>query len=57
MDINTIYQVLIHLNPIILIIVGIIVFIAGKFARWIGIGAVILGVVLLALPYLLKMIP
>ena len=57
MDLNSIYQILIHLNPIILIIVGVIVFIAGKFARWIGIGAVILGVVLLALPYLLKVIP
>ena len=57
MDVNSIYQVLVHLNPIILIIVGIIIFIAGKFARWIGIGAVILGVVLLALPYLLKIIP
>ena len=56
MDVNSIYQVLIHLNPIILIIVGIIVFIAGKFAKWIGIIAVILGVILLALPYILKVI-
>ena len=56
MDVNSIYQVLVHLNPIILIIVGIIVFIAGKFAKWIGIGAVILGAVLLALPYLLRVI-
>ena len=54
MDINTIYQILVHLNPIILIIVGIVIFIAGKFAKWIGIIAVILGVILLALPYLLK---
>jgi hypothetical protein len=57
MDVNSIYQILIHLNPTILIIVGIIVFIAGKFAKWIGIIAVILGVILLALPYLLKVIP
>ncbi len=56
MDINTIYQFLVHLNPIILIIVGIIVFIAEKFAKWIGIAAVIIGVVLLALPYLLRVI-
>ncbi len=56
MDINTIYQFLVHLNPIILIIVGIIVLIAGKFAKWIGIGAVIVGVILLVLPYLLRII-
>ena len=57
MDVNTVYQFLVNLNPIILIIVGIILLIAQKFAKWIGIGAVILGVVLLALPYLLKVIP
>ena len=57
MDINSIYQVLIHLNPIILIIVGIILLIAQKFAKWIGIGAIVLGAILLALPYLLKIIP
>ena len=56
MDINTVYQFLVHLNPIVLIIVGIIVLIAQKFAKWIGIIAVILGVILLALPYLLKVI-
>ena len=56
MDINSIYQILIHLNPIILIIVGIVIYIAGKFAKWIGIGAVILGAILLALPYLLRVI-
>jgi len=56
MDINTVYQFLVHLNPIVLIIVGIIVLIAQKFAKWIGIGAIILGVILLVLPYLLTMI-
>ncbi len=56
MDVNSIYQILVHLKPIILIIVGIILFIAGKFAKWIGIGAVILGLILLALPYLLTVI-
>ncbi len=56
MDINTVYQVLVNLNPIILIIVGIIVLIAGKFAKWIGIGAIIVGVILLLLPYLLRVI-
>ena len=56
MDINTVYQFLVHLNPIVLIIVGIIVLIAQKFAKWIGIGAIILGAILLVLPYLLTMI-
>ena len=56
MDVNTVYQFLVNLNPIVLIIVGIILLIAQKFAKWIGIGAIILGVILLALPYLLKAI-
>ena len=56
MDINTVYQFLVHLNPIILIIVGIILLIAQKFAKWIGIGAIVLGAILLALPYLLRVI-
>jgi uncharacterized membrane protein len=44
------------LNPILLIILGVIVFIAGKFAKWIGIIMVIIGVILLALPFLLHLI-
>ncbi|MGB6681603.1 MAG: hypothetical protein WBF08_09830 [Candidatus Bathyarchaeia archaeon] len=56
MDINTVYQFLVHLNPILLIIVGIIIIVARQFAKWIGIGAIILGIILIALPYLLTMI-
>ena len=44
------------LNPILLIIFGIIVFVAGKLARWIGIIMVIIGVILLVLPYILGVI-
>jgi uncharacterized membrane protein len=44
------------LNPILLIILGVIVFIAGKFAKWIGIIMVIIGVILLALPFLMHLI-
>jgi len=56
MDLNTIYQLLIHLNPIVLIIVGIVIFFAGKFAKFVGIIAVIVGIALLALPYVLRVI-
>jgi drug/metabolite transporter (DMT)-like permease len=51
-----VYLFLIHLNPILLIIVGVILFFAAKFAKIIGIVAMILGAVLLALPYLLKVV-
>jgi hypothetical protein len=44
------------LNPILLIIFGIIVFVAGKLARWIGIIMVIVGVIFLVLPYILGVI-
>ena len=44
------------LNPILFIILGIIVFIAGRLAKWIGIIMVIIGVVLLVLPYILGVI-
>ena len=53
---NSAYTWLVTLNPILLIILGVIVFIAGKLAKWIGIIMVILGVILLALPFLLHMI-
>ncbi len=56
MDLNAIYQFLIQLNPIILIIVGIVVFLSAKLAKFIGIISIILGVVLLALPYVLRAI-
>jgi hypothetical protein len=54
--VNSAYTWLVTLNPILLIILGVIVFIAGKLARWIGIVMVIVGVILLALPFLLHII-
>ncbi len=56
MDLNSIYQFLIHLNPILLIIVGVVLFFAAKFAKIIGIVSIILGAVLLVLPYLLRVV-
>ena len=53
---NSAYTWLVTLNPILLIILGVIVFIAGKFAKWIGIIMVIVGVIFLALPYILGVI-
>jgi hypothetical protein len=54
--VNSAYTWLVTLNPILLIILGVIVFIAGKLARWIGIIMVIIGVILLALPFLMHLI-
>jgi protein-S-isoprenylcysteine O-methyltransferase Ste14 len=51
--VNSTYAWLVTLNPILLIILGVIVFIAGKFAKWIGIIMVIVGVIFLVLPYVL----
>jgi hypothetical protein len=51
--VNSAYAWLVTLNPILLIILGVIVFIAGKLAKWIGIIMVIVGVIFLALPYIL----
>jgi hypothetical protein len=53
---NSAYTWLLTLNPILLIILGVIVFIAGKLAKWIGIIMVIIGVILLALPFLMHII-
>ena len=53
---NSAYAWLVTLNPILLIILGVIVFIAGKLAKWIGIIMVIIGAILLALPYLMHII-
>jgi uncharacterized membrane protein HdeD (DUF308 family) len=53
---NSAYTWLVTLNPILLIILGIIVFIAGKLAKWIGIVMVIIGVILLALPFVMHLI-
>jgi len=54
--VNSAYAWLLTLNPILLIILGVIVFIAGKLAKWIGIIMVIVGVILLALPFLMHLI-
>jgi len=54
--VNSAYTWLVTLNPILLIILGVVVFIAGKFAKWIGIIMVIVGVIFLALPYILGVI-
>ena len=50
------YTWLVTLNPILLIILGVIVFIAGRLAKWIGIIMVIVGVIFLVLPYILGVI-
>jgi hypothetical protein len=50
---RTIYQFLLRLNPIILIIVGVLVFLSGKLAKFVGIVSIILGTVFLVLPYIL----
>jgi hypothetical protein len=54
--VNSAYTWLVTMNPILLIILGVIVFIAGRLARWIGIIMVIVGVILLALPFLMHLI-
>ena len=56
MNPTEVYQFLIHLNPILLIIVGVVLFFAAKFAKFVGIIAMILGVILLVLPYLLRVV-
>ena len=53
---NSAYTWLLTLNPIIVIILGIIVFFAGKLAKWVGIIMVIVGVILLALPYIMHVV-
>ena len=49
-------QWLLTLNPLVLIILGVIVFIAGKLAKWVGVIMIIIGIIFLALPYVLKLI-
>ena len=53
---NSAYAWLLTLNPIVVIILGIVVFFAGSLAKWIGVIMVIVGLIFLALPYLLKII-
>ena len=50
--VSSAYTWLLTLNPIVVIILGIIVFFAGKLAKWVGIIMVIVGLVFLALPYI-----
>ena len=50
------YAWLLTLNPIVLIILGVIVVIAGKLAKWVGVIMIIVGIIFLALPYLLHLI-
>ena len=50
---NSAYAWLLTLSPLLLIILGIIVYVAGRFAKWIGIIMVIVGVIFLILPYIL----
>jgi hypothetical protein len=52
---NSAYQWLLTLNPIVVIILGVIVFFAGKLAKWVGIIMVIVGLVFLALPYIMHL--
>jgi hypothetical protein len=54
--VSSAYQWLLTLNPIVLIILGVIVFIAGKLAKWVGVIMIIVGIIFLALPYLLHLI-
>lgn len=50
------YAWLLTLNPIVVIILGVVVFIAGKLAKWVGVIMIIVGIIFLALPYLLHLI-
>ena len=49
---NPIISFFFSLSPFILIILGVVVFFAGKLAKFVGIVIVILGLVELLLPYL-----
>jgi hypothetical protein len=51
---NPIYSFLVSVNPFILIILGVVVFLAGKLAKFVGVVLVMLGLVDLLLPYLLR---
>jgi uncharacterized BrkB/YihY/UPF0761 family membrane protein len=53
---NSAYTWLLTLNPIVVIILGVVVFFAGKLAKWVGLIMVIVGIVFLALPYVLKLV-
>jgi hypothetical protein len=44
------------MNPFLLIIVGVIVFFAGKLAKFVGVVVIILGLIDLLFPYLLRVV-
>ena len=54
--VNSAYTWLLTLNPLLLIVLGVIVFVAGKLAKWVGVIMVIVGIIFLALPFVLKLI-
>lgn len=56
MNINAILSFLAHLNPIILIIAGLILLVESRLAKFVGVVCIILGAILLCLPYLLTVI-
>jgi hypothetical protein len=49
-----IYSFLVSGNPFVLIILGVILFFAGKLSKLVGIILVILGLIHLILPYLIR---
>ena len=49
---NTAYSALISISPLFLIILGVMTFLAGALAKFIGIVIILLGIILLVLPYL-----
>jgi hypothetical protein len=53
---SPIYSFLLNANPFILIILGGIVFFAGKLAKFVGIVIVIVGLISLLFPYLMKVV-
>lgn len=50
--INSAYKWLVSMNPVVLIIIGVVAFFAGALSKFIGIIMVIAGIILLVLPYL-----
>jgi hypothetical protein len=52
---NPVFSFFLSLNPLILVILGVIVFFAGKLAKFVGIVIVILGVLDFLFPYLTKL--
>jgi len=51
---NTIMSFFFTLSPLILIILGVVVFLAGKLAKFVGIVIAILGLVELLLPLIMS---